>query len=562
MTPKSQRLGPGTVVADKYRLERVLGRGGMGMVIEAKHVRLGTRVALKFLHRSILGNETVPERFLREARATAGMRSEHVCRVFDVGEFDGTPYLVMELLEGTDLEKVLRRETRLPPQIACNYLIQACAGISEAHAAQIVHRDLKPGNLFLVNRPDGGQLLKVLDFGIAKAPQESELGLTGTNAILGSPAYMSLEQLRSSRLVDTRSDIWSLGVILYELVAGCRPFNGQGVADLALRIAMEEMPKLPENLTFPEITSPGVTSGKGASGKAARVREALDAIIAKCLDRDPDRRYQSVAELALALVPFAEEPERRIASSLGRVSNRPRERVAAADVSPHDVVPDLATTLQTAGAIENPTPSRKPRSRTGLLVAAGALAGGIVAAAVTLRAAPAEDAPAPATVAAAPAAASAEAQPSAPVPPPAAALQPAAAPPQPAPTLQPAAAPVTAPAAPAATITMRFTIEPASAAVEIDGVFVPARQIMVRKDDVPHRLRISAPGYAAQDREVLFDDSQKLVIQLQRAPGGQGRPVARPGERSPRLDSKRLDSKRLEGKQLEGKQLESKSPYE
>src|SRR5689334_1671836 len=227
-----RKLGPGTIVADKYRLERVLGRGGMGMVIEARHVQLGTSFALKFLHRSILGNTSVTERFLREARATAALRSEHVCRVFDVGSFEGAPFLVMELLEGTDLERVLHREKRLLPQVACNYMIQACAGVSEAHAARIVHRDLKPGNLFLVTRADGGPLVKVLDFGIAKAPQTTELGLTGTDHILGSPAYMSLEQLRSSRLVDTRSDIWSLGVILYELLAGRRPFNGEGVADL------------------------------------------------------------------------------------------------------------------------------------------------------------------------------------------------------------------------------------------------------------------------------------------------------------------------------------------
>jgi eukaryotic-like serine/threonine-protein kinase len=558
--PKSQRLGPGTIVAEKYRLERVLGRGGMGMVIEAKHVRLGTRVALKFLHRSILGNETVPERFLREARATAALRSEHVCRVFDVGEFDGTPYLVMELLEGTDLEKVLRREVRLPPQLACNYLIQACAGVSEAHAAQIVHRDLKPGNLFLVNRPDGGQLLKVLDFGIAKAPQETELGLTGTNAILGSPAYMSLEQLRSSRLVDTRSDIWSLGVILYELVAGRRPFNGEGIADLALRIAMETTPKLPEDLTFPEITAPGVTSSKVTSGKGARVREALDAIITKCLDRDPERRYQSVAELALALAPFAEDPERRIASSLGRASSRPGELVLPDEVSLRDAVPDLATTMQTAGAIENPTAGKKPRGRKGKIALAATLAGGIAVAVVMMRAEPASEArattaAAASAVAPASAPATAEAQPSTSPTPPAPAPPPvtAVATPPPAPAVAhsaPAAPPQADQAASApAMITLRFTVEPASAAIEIDGMFVPTRQVTVRKDDVAHRLRISAPGFTAQEREVLFDDSQKLVIQLRRAPFVQARPAP---PRQPRVDTQRVENKRIE----------SQSPYE
>jgi serine/threonine-protein kinase len=555
VAPKSQRLGPGTIVAEKYRLERVLGRGGMGMVIEAQHVRLGTKVALKFLHRSILGNDTVPERFLREARATAALRSEHVCRVFDVGEFDGTPYLVMELLEGTDLEKVLRRETRLPPAMACNYLIQACAGVSEAHAAQIVHRDLKPGNLFLVNRPDGTQLVKVLDFGIAKAPQETELGLTGTDAILGSPAYMSLEQLRSSRLVDTRSDIWSLGVILYELVAGKRPFHGEGIADLALRIAMESIPKLPEDLTFAVTTGSGSTgstsstSSKATSSKSTRVREALDAIIGRCLSREPAERYQSVAELALALAPFADEPERRIASSLGRASSRPGELFLAADVSQRGAVPDLVTTLQTAGAIENPTPARKPRGRRGLVALAASIAGGIAAAIVMLRAEPASNAharPAAAPVALASPAPPAPARaPSAPARAPSASASPE-------PDATPAAVPAAVPAAPQApaapTITLQFALEPVGAAIEIDGMFVPTRQVTVRKDDVPHRLRISAPGYTAQEREVHFDESQKLMIQLRRAPVVQ----ARPGPRPPRTDGKRTENKRIE----------SQSPYE
>ncbi|HSK00860.1 MAG TPA: serine/threonine-protein kinase, partial [Kofleriaceae bacterium] len=379
-------LDAGTIVADKYRLERVLGRGGMGTVIAARHVQLGTSFALKFLHRSILENETVPERFLREARATATLQSEHVCRVFDVGSFEGAPYLVMELLEGTDLERVLRREGRLSPRVACSYLIQACAGVADAHAAQIVHRDLKPGNLFLLTRPDGTALVKVLDFGIAKAPPEAELGLTGTDAILGSPAYMSLEQLRSSRLVDARSDIWSLGVILFELLAGRRPFTGEGLADLALRIAMEPTPRLP-------------------GGPAE-----LDRVIGRCLAREPAQRYQDVGALALALAPFAGEPERRLAESLAyratdaiivvtSEAERSARSAASLTVQDAELPPDGATTMQTAGAIEHPRPARRSRSRIGLAALAALVAGGLSLGIAATRGEAPAPAPAPAVAA-------------------------------------------------------------------------------------------------------------------------------------------------------------------
>jgi len=287
-------LALGTVIAEKYRLERVLGRGGMGMVVEARHVQLGTSFALKFLYSSVLAKASLAKRFQREACAAAALKSEHVCRVFDVGTFEGTPYLVMERLEGTDLAKELRQKTRLPLRAACDYVIQACAGLAEAHAAQIVHRDLKPGNLFVTERADGTPLVKLLDFGIAKAPHEHDLELTGTDVILGSPSYMSLEQLRSSKLVDARSDIWSLGVILFELVSGRKPFVGESLADIALKIAMEPRPRLPQ-------------------GPAA-----LDDVIVRCLAHEPTQRYQSAGDLARALAPFADEPARRLAASIGR----------------------------------------------------------------------------------------------------------------------------------------------------------------------------------------------------------------------------------------------------
>jgi eukaryotic-like serine/threonine-protein kinase len=350
-------LAPGTVVDAKYRLERVLGRGGMGMVIEARHVQLGTPVALKFLHRGIVGNLSVTERFFREARATAAMTSEHVCRVFDVGQFDGLPYLVMERLEGTDLARLLRHRLRLPVHEACDYVIQACAGLVEAHAAKIVHRDLKPGNLFLTSRADGTSLVKVLDFGIAKAPQDGESDLTGTNAVLGSPAYMSFEQLRSSKLVDTRSDIWSLGVILFEMVSGHRPFVGEGIADLALKIAMEPTPRLPEG--------PAV----------------LDDIILCCLAREPSQRFPDVAALSRALAPLAGALSR--GSSPDMLESSPSGVRALSQRSTVTHAP--VTTTLSSGAIETTTPLRTLRLRASVIgvLAAATVAGALLALVVT-----------------------------------------------------------------------------------------------------------------------------------------------------------------------------------
>jgi len=342
-------LGPGTVIAGKYRIERVLGRGGMGTVVEATHAQLGASFALKFLHDNVAGNAALAERFFREARAAAALKSEHVCRVFDVGEFEGAPYLVMERLVGTDLAKVLRRRGCLPVQETCDYVIQACVGLAEAHAAQIVHRDLKPGNLFLTARPDGTPLVKVLDFGIAKVPREGDHELTGTHTILGSPSYMSLEQLRSSKLVDARSDIWSLGVILFELVSGRRPFVGDGVADLALKIAMEPTPRLPD-------------------GPAA-----LDEIIGRCVAREPAHRYPEVAGLAIALAPFASEIGRALAAGLGRASrlSDPSGGMGAPHAAEMDA-PATVTTLS-VGAMETvslPGQRRaRPRARMFGLVA-------------------------------------------------------------------------------------------------------------------------------------------------------------------------------------------------
>ena len=271
----------GTLIAEKYRIERVIGRGGMGVVVEATHLHLGTSVALKFLDESIATDPTARARFNREARALALLKSEHSCRVLDFGIDNNAPYMVMELLAGTDLAR-LSKIRRLDVPTASVFIKQACTGLIEAHAAQIIHRDLKPGNLFLTRRADNSPLIKILDFGVATAPAgAADLGLTGTSNVVGSPGFMSPEQFRSSRTVDGRTDIWSLGVILFKLVMGRLPFNGDGFAEFALSIARDPVPKMTE------------------------VHPKFEAIVLQCLEKDIDKRFPDVNALSEALTMFA-----------------------------------------------------------------------------------------------------------------------------------------------------------------------------------------------------------------------------------------------------------------
>ena len=281
----------GDVLDGKYKIVRVLGKGGMGVVMAAVHVPLGHRIALKFLSRAAAKNEETLARFALEARAAAMIRSEHATRILDVGKLDGgEPYMVLEMLEGCDLGALVTRRGPLPFADAVTYVLEACEAIAEAHSLGIVHRDLKPDNLFLATRPDGTQIVKVLDFGISKFTplMNDKLGagpsLTTTSAVIGSPMYMSPEQLRSTRDVDHRSDIWSIGVTLYELVSGQIPFPWQSMAELSAAILKDTPAPL--------------------SSHVRSVPLDLDAIVARCLEKNPSDRFRNIAELAWALVPF------------------------------------------------------------------------------------------------------------------------------------------------------------------------------------------------------------------------------------------------------------------
>jgi serine/threonine-protein kinase len=307
----------GEVLAGKYRVERVLGVGGMGVVVAAQHLALDRRVAIKFLLPEAATNPEVVARFAREARAAVRIESEHVARVIDVGALEsGAPYMVMEYLVGTDLAHRVAEQGALPIEEAVDYVLQACEAIAEAHAAGIVHRDLKPANLFLTRRADGSALVKVLDFGISKAlvPQGSQpdMSLTKTASVMGSPLYMAPEQMRSTRSVDARADIWALGVILYELVSGKVPFEATTMPELCAMVLTETPPPLRDR-------RPDAPPG-------------LWTILERCLQKDPAQRYGNVSELANALVSFAPARSRISAERISKV-------LRAAGIETHSVSP-------------------------------------------------------------------------------------------------------------------------------------------------------------------------------------------------------------------------------
>ena len=363
----------GDVIDDKYEIVGVVGRGGMGVVFEALHRRLRQRVALKMLHPHVKEEHGVIERFEREARAAGQLLSSNVARVLDVATSStGLPYIVMEFLEGRDLQDELDVKKQLPVEEAVDYILQACAAMHEAHALGIIHRDLKPANLFLCPTTDG-PVIKILDFGISKITSEVDGRLTAAMTTLGSPIYMSPEQLRGASDVDARTDLWSLGVVLYELLAGCPPHAGP-VTVVTAAILTDAPPRL---ASFRD-----------------DVPIELEAVIAKALQKYPVNRFQDAESLAEALVPFASGASaKRLRAKLAVSPSAPLSRrsgksaaesadsltMARADVSPVLAPPSGADTRlsMSTGAFER---SARTSSRTRTVM----IAGGIVAGAVAL----------------------------------------------------------------------------------------------------------------------------------------------------------------------------------
>ncbi len=289
---------PGDVLAGKYRVERVLGQGGMGIVVAARHLQLDQLVALKFLRKGTLENDEASARFLREAKAAVKLKNEHIAKVFDVGTLEsGEPYMVLEYLDGCDLSQLAKQRGAIAASEATEYVLQACEALAEAHSLGIIHRDIKLANLFVTRGPTGGPLVKVLDFGISKTNPfgESEHDMTHTTSMLGSPRFMSPEQMRDPRAVDGRTDIWSLGVVLYRLVAGRAPFEADTLGRLLTMVMHEREDPL-------AVVRPDLPPG-------------LSEVVARCLEKEPEQRFANVAELAYALAPFCVDPQRGRASA-------------------------------------------------------------------------------------------------------------------------------------------------------------------------------------------------------------------------------------------------------
>ncbi|WP_437303359.1 protein kinase domain-containing protein [Sorangium sp. So ce388] len=286
----------GEVIADRYRVERLLGIGGMGAVVAARHLALGELVAIKFMRAEYCGNAALLRRFQREARGMFRLKTEHVPRVYDLGTLAPrpggglpVPFIVMEHLSGNDLRSIVERRGRLPIDEAAEYVRQACVALIEAHALGMVHRDLKPANLFLTYRTDGTPLVKVLDFGVAKftcaKPEDDGLEMTTARSVMGSRRYMAPEQMLTPKDVDLRADLWALGVVLYQLVSGALPFGAETLEQLVL-VVSEQAPR-------------------PLRSARADLPEGFEEIVMRCLEKNRARRPGSARELAAALAPFA-----------------------------------------------------------------------------------------------------------------------------------------------------------------------------------------------------------------------------------------------------------------
>jgi len=325
----------------------------MGLVLQVTHLQLGEQLALKVLSPEGVATPELHARFLREAQAVVRLRGEHVARVSDVGVLpDGTPYMVMEYLRGLDLAAELERRGRLFPGEAVDYILQACEALAEAHATGVVHRDIKPANLFLTTRPDGTPLVKVLDFGISKAPVNDATRLTRTDTVMGTSGYMSPEQMKASKDVDARTDIWALGIVLYECLNGRRPFGGESFLAVAMMASTEPPPPM-----------------------EAWVSRPLQGVVLRCLEKDRNDRYASIAALVAALAPFARD--RRTAAVVVDRANllrQARPPDSELELAARSGQSPTATTLSgSARALRAGSPSRRRRTIAGVFALLGSV---------------------------------------------------------------------------------------------------------------------------------------------------------------------------------------------
>jgi serine/threonine-protein kinase len=334
--PTSSSITPGSIIGGKYRIEAEIGEGGMASVFAAYSSALRSHVAIKLLKPELATDLRLVGRFVREGRIAARIDSRHVARIHEFGicEKNGIPFIAFELLQGEDLEKVLAAHGPMPVSLAVDYVMQALVGVAAAHFHGIAHRDLKPANLFRVQTPGQPPVIKVLDFGVAKALRGLELERgpqTSTSALIGTPPYMAPEQLRSSKRIDARADIWSVGVVLYELLTAAHPFDGATFG--ALLAAIMKGSPVPIERHRADLPPP------------------LVGVILKCLQKERDHRFQSVKELATALAPFGSQTAHIALSTIHEASDETlRDRFSS----------DEDLTISSSGPRTAPPPASAP----------------------------------------------------------------------------------------------------------------------------------------------------------------------------------------------------------
>ncbi len=453
----------GTMLDGKYELSRMLGEGGMGTVYEATHRLIGRRLAVKFLHPQYVTSEEVVTRFQREAQAAAAIGHENIIEVTDMGTAsDGAPYIVMEYLDGMDVKQLLAEETILSPARAAHVMVQALSALQAAHEVGIIHRDLKPENIYLIEKPDRPDYVKLLDFGISKfrsLESEGSKGLTQTGTVLGTPYYMSPEQARGDQNLSNRSDIYAMGVILYQMLAGSLPFDAPNYNALLIKILTEDPP--PPDQLNPELPPELVET------------------IQIAMDRSSENRFADCLEFRQRLLPFV--PGSSTATLQTNLSPASRAAVQAA-MTTHTETPLEMTRSGLA----------PPRSKLPIIIGAIAVSLAAVISVIIFGLGGKNTAP------------------------------PAPAVPVAAPTPEVATPPVeqTKPAEKTpSTIRLTISASPGEAQIQVDGKPLDGNPFVgpFPKDDKTHTLSIKADGYTGETAEIHFDRDQKLSYKLVKA---------------------------------------------
>jgi eukaryotic-like serine/threonine-protein kinase len=559
-----RQLAPGTKLDDKYRVEQLLAVGGMGAVYLGTHTALRKRVAIKVLNLQSSSKGMI-ERFHREAITASQIGHEGIAQVTDFGtSFEGEPFLVMEYLEGESLAARLSSSGRLPIEIACELGCAILAPLAAAHEAGIVHRDLKPDNVYLV-RQSRGEIVKLLDFGISRAPGlEGEFRLTKTGLVLGTPYYMSPEQARGESEVGPAADIYAFGVILYEMLVGHVPIEGENYNQLMFRVLTaeyarprQERPEIPEELEK-LILQAMALDPKARPQSASELERQLLAFCRPTFRDHQIERLSSSSGLSLHMLsaavsgpirspasgpiaapsaPSANDSQRVRADAMATLPTEgPRSRVRTDGTAPTVASPMASEQTPVPASASVSAAVSVPAGQRRIVWIAGAAVAvcGVLVGAIVLSKGPSTEGP----QAPAPTATTAGPETTPPKPPPQeVAPQPKeTAPAAQAPTAKQAPGQPDQPGQPAPAvpqITLRFEVEPATATIQIDDRPVKGPLIKVPRDGEKHQVKISAPGYAPRTDLVRFDENQKLVIQLKRAGGGSTRPDRTGREQKP-----------------------------